>query len=55
MCILGRGQCTEESSCALHEDWQKVRAELVSLLHRKTIWEVAESTSVRKSIDASET
>ncbi|HEY7911261.1 MAG TPA: Rrf2 family transcriptional regulator [Blastocatellia bacterium] len=55
MCILGRGQCSEESCCALHEDWQKVRAELVSLLHGKTIWELAASSSARKTIEATET
>lgn len=45
MCILGRGQCNGELSCALHEDWQKVRAEFVGLLSRKTISEIAATGS----------
>ncbi|HSE97450.1 MAG TPA: Rrf2 family transcriptional regulator [Blastocatellia bacterium] len=45
MCIMGRGQCNGESSCALHEDWQKVREEFVGLLSRKTISEVAAAGS----------
>ena len=36
-CVLGRGQCDPESSCALHEDWQSVRNDLVRLLESKTI------------------
>jgi Rrf2 family protein len=46
-CILGQGQCHHESSCALHEDWQRVRRELLRLLQSKTISEVAASTSTR--------
>ena len=44
-CILGCGPCDPESSCALHEDWQKVRSGLVGLMQTKTISEVAASVS----------
>lgn len=47
VCILGQGQCNQESSCALHEDWQRVRQDLLGLLQSKTISEVAASTSTR--------
>jgi Rrf2 family protein len=47
-CILGRGQCDPESSCALHEDWQNVRNGLVGLLETKTISEIAASVSAHK-------
>ena len=47
-CILGRGQCNHESSCALHDDWQKVRNELVWLMQTKTISEIAASVSNNK-------
>jgi Rrf2 family protein len=42
-CILGRGQCNHEASCALHDDWQKVRNEMVRLMQTKTISEIAAS------------
>lgn len=53
-CILGRGQCNGEASCALHEDWQRVRKELVHLLQSKTIAEVIASAP-RPSVVISET
>jgi len=52
-CILGRGQCDPESSCALHEDWQKVRNGLVGLMETKTISEVAASVSTHKQAGVS--
>jgi Rrf2 family protein len=54
-CILGRGQCNHESSCALHEDWQTVRSRLVVLLQTKTISEVAASGSTLDRAQMSET
>ena len=52
-CILGRGQCDPESSCALHEDWQNVRSGLVGLMETKTISEVAASVSTHKQAGVS--
>lgn len=42
MCILGNKVCSPESSCAFHDDWQRVRKELVALLQNRTIAEAAE-------------
>ena len=42
-CVLGRGLCNHEASCALHDDWQRVRNELVLLMQTKTISEIAAS------------
>jgi Rrf2 family protein len=53
-CILGRGECNPQSSCALHEDWQKVRTQLLGVLQTKTISEVAASVSTGSG-DGSET
>jgi DNA-binding IscR family transcriptional regulator len=53
-CILGCGQCDPESSCAIHEDWQKVRKDLVSLLQTKSIAEVA-SVSTHAQAGVSQT
>ena len=41
MCILGNKVCSPESSCAFHDDWQRVRKELVALLQTRTIAEAA--------------
>ena len=54
-CILGCGQCNHKASCALHEDWQKVRNGLVALMQTKTISEVAASVTSFKAADFSET
>jgi len=44
-CILGCGRCNHEASCALHDDWQRVKNELIGLMQTKTISEVAASIS----------
>ena len=40
-CILGNKVCGPESACAFHEDWQRVRKDLVSLLETRTIFDAA--------------
>jgi Rrf2 family protein len=54
-CLLGCGQCNPESSCALHEDWQKVRSGLVGLMQTKTISELADSVSTNNQAGISAT
>lgn len=54
-CILGCRPCDPESPCALHEDWQKVRTQLVGLLETKTISEVAASVSTHQQAGVSDT
>ena len=49
LCILGRGLCTPESACPLHDDWQQVRQELVKLLQNRTISKVAAMTAANES------
>jgi Rrf2 family protein len=41
-CILG-GQCDDQTSCLLHEDWQNIRKQIEHLLQSRTIAEVAAS------------
>lgn len=41
MCILGSKVCSPESSCAFHDDWQRIQKELVALLQDRTIAEAA--------------
>lgn len=45
MCILGNKVCSPESSCAFHDDWQRVRKDLVTLLQTRTIAEAAAAIS----------
>jgi Rrf2 family protein len=54
-CILGQGQCNHEASCALHDDWQKVRNQMVWLMQTKTISEVAASVLTHEPVNISET
>jgi Rrf2 family protein len=48
-CILGRGQCNEQNSCGLHDDWAKVRNELVRLMQTRTILDVAQSVTSERT------
>jgi Rrf2 family protein len=43
-CLLGRGPCETEATCALHGDCQQMKAELVRLLQRRTVSDAAEET-----------
>jgi Rrf2 family protein len=49
-CILGNKVCSPESSCAFHDDWQRVRADLVTLLETRTISEAAAEISKPKTL-----
>lgn len=40
-CLLGLGACTGEATCLLHNDWAHVRNQLVGLLQKKTLADVA--------------
>ena len=40
-CILGNKVCSPESACAFHDDWQRLRTELMALLETRTISEAA--------------
>ena len=47
-CILGNKVCTPEAACAFHDDWQRVRKDLVGLLETRTISEAAAEISRRR-------
>jgi Rrf2 family protein len=49
-CILGRGMCNNEISCALHEEWQRLRKEIVRMLQSKTISEIASAPSASERL-----
>lgn len=52
-CILGSRVCSPEASCAFHDDWQRVRKELVALLETRTISEAAAEISRPNSLGKS--
>lgn len=55
-CLLGNKVCSPESACAFHDDWQRVRKELVALLQSRTIAEAAaEISKPRKLGNSSQT
>jgi Rrf2 family iron-sulfur cluster assembly transcriptional regulator len=45
LCILGHADCRPEVSCPLHEDWQRVRQEVIRLLQSRTISHIAAATA----------
>ena len=45
MCILGNKVCAPDSACAFHDDWQRVRKELIGFLETRTISEAAAEIS----------
>lgn len=49
MCILGNKICAPECSCVFHDDWQRVRTEIVALLQQRTIAEAAAEISRAKN------
>lgn len=40
-CLLGLGACDGEVTCPLHNDWAQVRNQLVALLQKKTLADIA--------------
>ncbi len=50
MCILGNKVCSPESSCAFHDDWQRIQKELVALLQDRTIAEAAVEISKPRNL-----
>jgi Rrf2 family protein len=49
-CLLGENVCEPDSPCAFHEDWIRVRTDLVSLLETRTISEAAHELSRGSSL-----
>lgn len=49
MCFLGRGTCSEEHSCPMHDQWKEVSAPLFQFLRGTTMADLVESRSARAS------
>src|SRR5215467_2059921 len=44
-CLLGDKVCSPDEACAFHDDWSKLRKDLVALLETQTIFEAAAEIS----------
>lgn len=40
-CLLGLGACPGETTCPLHNNWAQIRNQLVALLQKKTLADIA--------------
>lgn len=40
-CILGRGSCSEDTRCSLHEYWKGLRTKQIEFLHNVTVADIA--------------
>ncbi len=41
-CVLGRGECSDEDPCALHEQWKGVAADLAAFFRETVVSDVVE-------------
>ena len=42
-CFLGRGRCSDESPCAVHQRWGKVRDDYLHFLRETTVADLADN------------
>lgn len=48
-CVIGLPSCQDARPCPLHLDWGKVRTQLLGMLTKKTLMELATETRLRQS------
>lgn len=48
-CILGMSHCSEENSCPLHHTWKEMRENMVEMMEKKTLADLAENVKARTS------
>lgn len=47
-CVLGLSQCDECNPCPLHDHWKEIRVQLVTMLERTTVADLARTAAIRK-------
>lgn len=47
-CVLGLAQCDEMRPCPLHDQWKEIRAQMVAMLEKTTVAELALIAANRK-------
>ena len=47
-CVLGLEQCDEKRPCPLHEQWKEIRTQMVAMLEKTTIAELARIAASKK-------
>ncbi|MSO23730.1 MAG: Rrf2 family transcriptional regulator [Acidobacteria bacterium] len=48
LCILGCGYCSSDDPCALHQEWQGLREQMLHSWQAKTISEIAAASEARR-------
>ena len=46
-CVLGLPGCGDESPCPLHDSWAHVRGELIQMLEKRSLSQIAEDVAAR--------
>ena len=46
-CVLGLAHCDENSPCPLHDQWREIRVQMVAMLERTTVAELARIATSR--------
>ncbi len=49
-CVLGLDVCSEETPCALHHEWNPIRATICNLLEKTTLADLAKSVAAREAV-----
>ncbi len=47
-CVLGLGDCSDESPCSLHDNWIVIKEQLIHFLKETTIAEVVKNPNIIK-------
>ncbi len=47
-CVLGLAHCDEKNPCPLHDQWKEIRAQMVAMLEKTTVAELARIAASRK-------
>jgi len=47
-CVMGFPECSDSNPCPLHQSWANIRANLVQMLARETIGELAQQVKLKK-------
>lgn len=50
VCVLGIPNCSDEMPCPFHEEWGKVRNEILSMLEGKSLAELVEELKKKQSV-----
>jgi DNA-binding IscR family transcriptional regulator len=47
-CVLGLAHCDEKKPCSLHDQWKEIRIQMVAMLEKTTVADLARIAASRK-------